>query len=120
MITVSVLMPTYNHEKYISQAIESFINQKTTFKKELLINDDFSTDHTLSIAEEYQKKYPTEIKIFKHEKNRGLLYAYKVLTENAAGKYLAILESDDFYVDEFKLQKQVDFLEKNPDYGLIA
>lgn len=117
---VSVLMPTYNHEKYISQAIESFINQKTTFQKELLINDDCSTDSTLSIAETYQKKYPDLIKIFKQKKNMGLLYGYKVLTDNATGKYLAILESDDYWTDEFKLQKQVDFLEQNHDYGLIG
>ncbi len=113
-------MPTYNHEKYISQAIESFLNQKVEFEIELLINDDCSTDSTLSIAESYEKKYPSLIKIFKQEENHGLLYAYKVLTQNASGKYLAILESDDYYTDNYKLQKQVDFLEQNPDFGLIG
>lgn len=120
MVLVSVLMPTYNHEKYISQAIESFLKQKTNFKIELLINDDCSTDSTLSIAQSYQKKFPSLIKIFAQKENRGLLSGYKTLIQKSQGKYLSILESDDYYIDEYKLQKQVDFLENNPDYGLIG
>lgn len=120
MITLSVLMPTYNHEKYISQAIESFLNQETDFKIELIINDDCSTDSTLSIAEKYRQEHPDLIRLIKQEKNLGLMNAYKVLTQTAQGKYLAILESDDFYTDKYKLQKQVDFLEQNPEYGLVG
>lgn len=117
---VSILMPTYNHEKYISFAIESALNQKTEFSYELLINDDCSTDGTLEIAKKFAEKEPEKIKIFTHEKNQGLLKSYKHLLENSNGKYIAILESDDIWSDENKLQKQVSFLEKNDEYGLVC
>ena len=64
---ISVLMPTYNHEKYISEAITSFIKQKTSFPVELIINDDCSTDNTYKIALKFQSKYPDKIKVFKQE-----------------------------------------------------
>ncbi len=118
--TVSILMPTYNHEKYISLAIESALNQKTEYDWELLINDDCSTDSTLSIAREYAEKYPQKIRLFTHEKNQGLLKSYKFLLEQSCGKYIAILESDDIWSDEEKLQKQVSFMEHHDDYGLIC
>lgn len=117
---VSILMPTYNHEKYIAQAIESAMSQKTDFAYELLIHDDCSTDGTLSIAKKYANQFPEKIKLLTEEKNVGLMRSYKALLEIACGKYVAILESDDFYVDEKKLQKQVDFLENNNDFGLVA
>lgn len=117
---ISVLMPTYNHERYISESITSFIKQKTSFPIELIINDDCSRDNTYKIALEFQSKYPDKIRVFKQEYNQGLLASYKFLLNKAKGKYIAILESDDFYIDEFKLQKQFDFLEANPEYGLIG
>ncbi len=118
--TVSILMPTYNHEKYIRLAIESALSQKTEYDWELLINDDCSTDSTLSIAREYAEKYPQKIRLFTHEKNQGLLKSYKFLLEQSCGKYIAILESDDIWSDEEKLQKQVSFMEHHDDYGLIC
>ena len=93
---ISILMPTYNHEKYISQAIESTLMQKTNFNYELLIHDDCSTDSTLSIARNYTEKHPDKIRPFTESENQGLLKSYKKLIENSKGKYLAILESDDF------------------------
>ena len=117
---ISILMPTYNHEKYISQAIESTLMQKTNFNYELLIHDDCSTDSTLSIARNYTEKHPDKIRLFTESENQGLLKSYKKLIENSKGKYLAILESDDFWIDENKLQIQVDFLEQNPDYAITA
>lgn len=115
---VSVLMPTYMHEKYISQAIESFLSQECSFPIELLINDDCSTDGTAKIAEEYANKYPEKIKFYKQETNKGLLENYKFLLSKSSADYIAILESDDYWVDTKKLEKQVSFLENNPDYGL--
>lgn len=115
---VSVLMPTYMHEKYISQAIESFLSQKCTFAIELLINDDCSKDNTANIAAEYANKYPEKIKFFAQKENKGLLENYKFLLSKASGDYIAILESDDYWTDANKLEKQVSFLENNPDYGL--
>lgn len=122
MIIVSTLMPTYNHEKYIAEAIESFLKQKVAFDIELLIGDDCSTDNTFAIAQEYVKKNidPLKhIKLIKYEKNSGLMLNYKTLLQKAQGKYIAILESDDVWIDSEKLQKQVDFLESNQNIGLV-
>ena len=105
---VSILMPTYNHEKYISQAIESVLAQETSYRYELLIHDDKSTDTTLKIAQEYAKKYPDKIFLLTEKENQGLLKSYKKL------------ESDDYWIDKNKLQMQIDFLENNYDYGIVA
>lgn len=110
---VSVLMPTYNHESTIAQAIESFLAQKTTFDVELLVNDDCSTDNTYTIALAYAQK-DARIKVFKQEQNQGLLTNYKFLLDQAKGEYLAVLESDDYWIDDQKLQKQVDYLAAHP------
>ena len=110
---VSVLMPTYNHEPYISEAIESFLAQQTSFEIELLINDDCSTDNTYQVALGYAQKHP-QIKLFKQTTNQGLLPNYKFLLQQAQGEYLAVLESDDYWIDENKLQKQVDYLDAHP------
>ena len=119
-IIVSILMPTYNHEKYIAKAIDSALAQKCSFNFELLIHDDCSTDSTLKIAREYAEKYPGQIRLFTENQNCGLIKSYKKLMEKARGKYVAILESDDLWINEQKLQKQVDFLETNEDFGLVA
>lgn len=114
---VSVLMPTYNHEPYIAQAIESFLAQQTSFAIELLINDDCSTDNTHAIAMEYACK-DARVKVFKQEQNQGLLGNYKFLLNQAKGEYLAVLESDDYWTDNQKLQKQVDYLDAHPNCHL--
>lgn len=119
-IMVSILMPAYNHEKYISQAIDSALTQKTSFKFEVLIHDDCSKDSTLKLALQYAQKFSDKIHLFTEKENQGLIKSYKKLINVAKGKYLAILESDDFWLDENKLQEQVDFLESNPDYGLCS
>lgn len=119
-IKVSILMPTYNHEKFIAKAINSALMQKTNFKWELLIHDDCSTDSTKKIAESFAEKYPDRIILITEKENQGLLKSYKKLLSIAKGAYLAILESDDYWMDENKLQMQSDFLENNEDYGIIA
>ena len=113
-------MPTYNHEKYISQAIESALAQETSYSYEILINDDCSTDSTRQIALEYEKKYPNKIRLIYPESNQGLMRSYQRLLGSAIGKYIAILESDDYWTDNKKLQKQIDFLESHPDFGLCV
>ena len=115
---VSVLMPSYNHEPYITQAIDSFLAQQCSFTVELLIGDDCSTDNTLKIAKEYSTRYPDKIKLIEHKENQGLLKNYKSLITIAQGEYLAVLESDDYWTDNYKLQKQVDFLDANPACGI--
>lgn len=114
---VSVLMPTYNHEPYIAQAIESFLAQKTDFEIELLINDDYSTDNTYKIALSYAEN-DAKVKVFKQTVNQGLLKNYKFLLEKATGEYLAVLESDDYWIDENKLQKQVDYMDSHKECHL--
>jgi glycosyltransferase involved in cell wall biosynthesis len=106
------------HEKYISQAIESFLSQECSFDCELLINDDCSKDKTAEIAAEYANKYPEKVKFFAQKENKGLLENYKFLLSKANGEYIAILESDDYWIDPKKLEKQISFLENNPEYGL--
>lgn len=119
-MTVSILMPAYNHERFIAQAIESVLAQQTQYDFELLINDDCSTDNTSKIASEYAKKHPQRIRFFQQSKNQGLLKNYKFLFEQAHGKYIAILESDDVWSNPQKIQKQISFLEDNSEYGLCA
>ena len=115
---VSVLMPTYNHVKTISEAIESFLMQKCDFEIELLIGNDASTDDTLKIAQSYSEKFSKKIRILHHDENIGLLKNYKSLIDIALGEYFAILESDDYWTSPYKLQNQVDFLDKNPNVGI--
>lgn len=116
---VSVLILTYNHGPFIAEAIESVVNQKTTFPFELIVGEDCSTDNTRSIVIEYKNKYPDLINLIISENNVGFLLNEKRIIEASKGKYIAFLEGDDFWTDPLKLQKQVDYLEANPDYGLV-
>ena len=115
---VSVCMITYNHAKYISQAIESVLMQKASFPFELVIGEDCSTDNTRSTCIEYQNKFPDIIKSRLPHKNQGMIRNFIETKRACQGKYIAICEGDDYWTDTFKLQKQVDFLESNPQYGL--
>ena len=115
---VSVLILTYNHEKFIAQAIESVLAQRVNFNLEILIGNDCSTDATGKIVNDYALKHKELIKVFTPSQNLGALKNEKLLFDNASGKYICFLEGDDFWTDEFKLQKQVDFLEANVDCGL--
>ncbi|NHZ85054.1 MAG: glycosyltransferase [Planctomycetia bacterium] len=120
-LLVSINCMTYNHEAYIRNAIEGFLMQKTDFKFEVLIHDDASTDQTATIVQKYENKYPEIIKpIYQKEnqysKNISISKHYQY--PRAKGKYIAICEGDDYWIDPLKLQKQVDFLEKNPDFSM--
>ena len=121
-ILVSVICNTYNHEPYIRQCLEGFVMQKTTFTFEVLIHDDASTDKTADIIREYEAKYPELIKpIYQTEnqysKKTGIMKTFQY--PRVKGKYIAFCEGDDYWIDSLKLQKQVDFLEINSDYGLV-
>lgn len=115
---VSVRCVTYNHAPYIEDAIKGFLIQETTFPIEIWIHDDASTDGTREIVEEYQSRYPKIIKTILQRENQ---YSKNVkpgiiLTRECKGKYIAVCEGDDYWTDPNKLQIQVDFLEKNPEY----
>lgn len=116
---VSIAMLTYNHEEYIGQAIESVLMQQTNFEFKLIIAEDCSTDKTREIIIEYQKKFPNRIKLILQNINVGANINNKDLLTSLEGKYVAALEGDDYWIDPLKLQKQVDFLENNPVYGLV-
>jgi glycosyltransferase involved in cell wall biosynthesis len=116
---VSVHMITYNHEPYIAQAIKGVLQQKTDFQIELIIGEDRSTDRTREIVLEYQKRYPAIIRVITSEKNVGMHRNHRRVYAASRGKYIAYCEGDDYWHHPSKLQKQVDFLELNPDVGMI-
>lgn len=110
---VSVYVLTYNQELYVAQTIESIVCQKTTFSYELIIADDYSTDKTRDICLEYQKKYPTLIQLILQDKNRGVVDNYKSVLRCCRGEYIAGCGGDDYWCDDYKLQKHVDFMDKH-------
>jgi len=114
-VMVSIIMLAYNHEKYIEDAIESVIEQETSFPIEILIGDDASSDSTATIIEKFAQKYPAIIPVIREE-NMGATRNLYDLQMRAGGKYIAYLECDDYWCDKTKLQQQVDFLEKNNDF----
>lgn len=119
-ITVSIFMLTYNQEQFIAQTIEGVLRQKTNFDYQLVIGEDYSTDDTRTICEHYATEYGMKIKLLPSlHKNIGLIANYMRTIKECDGKYIAICDGDDYWIDEDKLQKQVDFLEKNPDYSIV-
>lgn len=116
--TVSVVTITYNQEKYIRQTLESFVAQQTDFKFEIVVADDHSTDKTADIVKEFAGKYPELFRPILRKKNIGAQKNSISALKAANGKYIALCEGDDYWTDPKKLQRQVDFLEKNPQFGL--
>lgn len=122
-VMVSVYCLTYNHEKYIRKTLEGFISQKTSFKYEVFVHDDASTDGTAEIIREYEKKYPDIIKgIYQTEnqfsKKINILKTH--LISLFSGKYIATCEGDDYWCNSEKLQKQFDILEKNENVIMVT
>lgn len=123
---VSVVIITYNHEKFIKQAIDSVLMQETDFNFEILIGEDDSSDKTRAIVIEYQKKHPNKIRLFLHDR-KDVIYIEGRATgrwnlidtlSHAEGEYIACLEGDDYWTDPRKLQKQVDLLDKHPEFTM--
>ena len=115
---VSIWMLAYNHSQYIRQAIDSILMQETTFEFEIVIGEDCSTDNTREILREYQQKYPQIIRVLFHENNVGIHKNFELTLKNCRGKYIALLEGDDYWTDPSKLQIQFDFMETNDDYSM--
>ena len=118
---VSIVCITYNHEKYIAQALEGFVIQKTNFPFEIIVHDDASTDNTAKIIKEYETKCPllfSNIYQTENQYTKKNSDVSRIALNIAKGKYIALCEGDDYWIDPLKLQKQVDFLEGNPDYGM--
>lgn len=117
---VSVVMITYAHENYIEQAINGVLMQVCDFEVELIITNDCSPDKTDAVIIDIIKTHPKAswIKYIRHEKNIGMMPNFIFTLKEAKGKYIAMCEGDDYLTDPLKLQKQVDFLEKNEEYVL--
>lgn len=115
---VSICLITYNHQEYISTAIESILMQKTNFDFEIIVGEDFSNDGTRKICEEYENQHYNKIKLLPSDKNYGVIPNFIRTLKACNGKYIAICEGDDYWIDPLKLQKQIDFLEGNPDFSL--
>ena len=116
--SVTVCCTSYNHANYIEQTIQGFLIQKTTFPFRILIHDDASTDGTVQILKEYQQRYPNLIQLILQDDNKyskGEMILLKYIAPKCSGDYIAFCEGDDFWIDEKKLQKQVDILNKHKD-----
>lgn len=109
---VSVIIPCYNFENYIRQCVDSVISQITNFEFEVIVGDDLSSDNSALILNEYKGR----ISYYVNGKNLGLAKNTRKLVEMSNGQYITYIDGDDFYTDPYKLQKQVDFLDSNPDY----
>lgn len=114
---VSVKCMTYNHEKYISQALDGFLMQKTTFPFEVLVHDDASTDKTVDILREYEKRFPKIVKVIYEKENQYKFNKHhEKINKLIKGKYLAVCEGDDYWTYPNKLQMQVKYLENHPEF----
>lgn len=118
MLKVSVCVVTYNHEKFVSEMLDSILSQQTNFDFEIIVGDDLSKDKTRSILKDYQGRYPEKIRLLLHEENLGLNGKFNALATFAAakGEYIAQFDGDDYLISPHKLQKQVDVMDSNPDY----
>jgi glycosyltransferase involved in cell wall biosynthesis len=112
---VSVAMITYNHETFITQAVESVMMQETDFPYELVIGEDCSSDRTRDICIKLQRKYPDRIKLLLPEENLGIQPNFVQTLKACEGEYIALLEGDDYWTAVWKLQKQIQFLETHPE-----
>lgn len=111
---VSVCMITYNHEKYIAQALESVLAQKTDFDFEIVIGEDCSSDGTRAIIEEYARRHPDRIRPLLRPKNFGMIENFLDAYANCRGEFIAILEGDDYWTSAEKLAKQVELMVRDP------
>ena len=121
-VLVTIRCLVYNHEPFLRQCLDGFVMQKTNFRFEAIVHDDASTDGSADIIREYAEKYPDIIKPIietenQYSKRDGSLR--RIMNAHTHGKYIAICEGDDYWTDPLKLQKQVDFLESNSQYGMV-
>jgi glycosyltransferase involved in cell wall biosynthesis len=117
-VKVSVCMVTYNHERYIAQAISSVLEQQTSFPIEVIVGEDCSTDGTRQIVEEFAAANPSLIQLRLAERNQGGKLNFTGTLGQARGEYVVILEGDDYFTDPLKLQRQVEALDSRPDWAI--
>lgn len=122
-IKVSVVCLAYNHAKYIRQALEGFVNQKTDFEYEVIVHDDASTDGTTDIIREYEKKYPSIIKPIYQPENifsKGINARTEFIAPILKGEYVALCEGDDYWTYDEKLQVQYDYMKAHPECAMCV
>lgn len=120
---ISIVCNTFNHEKYIAQALESFLMQETDVPFEILVHDDASTDSTADIIREYESKYPDIVKPLYQTENqysKGVSITPEIQIKRAQGEYIAFCEGDDYWTDKSKLQTQYDFMQRNEQYSICC
>lgn len=115
---VSVCMTTYNHERYLTEAIESVLAQQTSFGVELVLGEDCSTDGTAAICRDYAARFPGRVRLVTGECNVGWRANYRRTFDACQGKYVAYCDGDDWWCDPLKLQMQVDLMEADPGCGM--
>ena len=115
---LSVAMITYNHERFIAQAVESVLAQKVNFDFEVVIGEDCSTDNTRNIVAELQQQYPVRIVALMRPDNLGAMRNLQETLAACKGQYIALLEGDDYWTCEDKLQRQVEFLDSHPECAI--
>lgn len=116
-IMISIVCITYNHAKYCSQAFDGFLSQKTDYAYEIIVHDDASTDGTQEIIKSYEKKYPSLFRVILESSNQYKqgISPLELAINHARGKYIAICEGDDYWIDQSKLQLQIEYLESHPE-----
>lgn len=115
-VAVSVFCTVYNHEKYLERCLDGILSQKTTFPYELIIHDDCSTDNSVEILRLYESRFPSILSVIYEKDNqysKGVFIRSEIMFPRSKGKYVALCEGDDYWIDENKLQKQFDFMEKH-------
>lgn len=116
---LTIICIVYNHDEYLRQALEGFINQETKFKYEILIHDDASTDGSVEIIKEYQGKYPDRIRTILQKENQHSkgVRIFDIISKEVKSKYIALCEGDDYWSSNRKIERQIDFLEDNCEYS---
>jgi len=115
---ISVIITSYNQEAYIKQCLDSIIMQEGNFKLEVILGDDDSVDGTRKILQEYVNNFPQIFFLFPRQENLGYSKNYKRCIDACNGNYIAFCDGDDYWTDVNKLQKQLDFLQKHPDFSM--
>jgi glycosyltransferase involved in cell wall biosynthesis len=114
-VVVSVCITAYNHGKYIAQALDSILMQEVDFRYEIVVGEDCSTDNTRAILLSYKERFPDKLKLLLHKKNMGAKKNVITTLRNCSGKYIAMLDGDDYWIDPEKLRIQIALMEENPD-----
>ena len=117
---VDITLLCYNHGKYVARCLDSILSQKTNFKFRIFISDDCSTDNSQEVIREYEIKYPDIVFPIYNKKNMGVTKNSAQLKERCTSKYICGGESDDYWTDDLRLQKQYDFLENHPEFVAVG